>query len=144
MKDKLKKILVMTAVAIGSVVVTGGTAMASAPPPVNADTTDVSTFTVTAPWVTLIVTALIPILNGILTKPTTAAGVKAVGTIVLNGVYSLIINGMVSDGGAVFSTETLYTFVFGMVISITGYYGLYKPINVTSNQGGRLATVGVT
>lgn len=131
--------------AVAAVVAIPSVALAAAeptPPVVNVDTTDVSTITVAAPLVTIIVSLLIPVLNGLLTKPSTPTAVKAIGTIILNAAAALIINGVVSDGSSTFSDTTLYTALLGAVISIVSYVGIYKPINVTSNEGGKLANVG--
>lgn len=117
---------------------------ASAPPPVTVDANDVSTVVIAAPVVTIIVSLLIPVINGFLTKPATPAGVKAIGTIILNAIWALIASGVMTDGTAVFSSTTLYTALLGCVISIVSYAGVYKPMGVTSNAGGKLATVGVT
>lgn len=118
-------------------------ASAAPAPPVDAGTTDTSTVVLAAPVVTIIVSVLIPLINGFLTKATTPAGVKAIGTIILNTAAALIINGVVSDGSSTFSTATLYTALIGCIISIASYAGLWKPLNVTSNSGGKLAAVGV-
>lgn len=118
--------------------------LASAPPPVDVDTTNSSTITLAAPLVTIIVSLLIPLLNGFLTTARTSPAVKAVGTIILNAAWALFANGVMTDGTATFSDTTLYTALLGCIISIVSYYGVYKPMNVTSNPGGKLATTGVT
>lgn len=118
-------------------------AFAAPPPPGNVDTTDVSTFVIAAPLVTVVTALLIPLINGFLTKPTTPTGVKVIGTIILNTAAALITTGMLADGTSAFSDTTLYTALLGCIISIVSYLGVYKPLNVTSNDGGKLATVGV-
>lgn len=141
--NQLKRGVAICAVAVGAIVIGAPSiAAASAPPPVEVTTTDTSTITIAAPLVTVIVSLLIPLINGFLTKPTTPSGVKAIGTIVLNAAWALFANGVLADGSAVFSSATLYTALLGCVISIVTYAGVYKPMNVTSNSGGSLATVG--
>lgn len=130
------------AVAFATLFVIGGPAAAAAPPPVELDADAVSTVVIAAPIVTIIVSLIIPLINGFLTKPSTPSGVKAIGTILLNAAAALITNGVVADGSSVFSTATLYTAILGAVISIVTYAGVYKPLNVTSNAGGKLADVG--
>lgn len=131
------------AVAFAVMFVIGSPAAAqTAPPPVELDADAVSTVVIAAPIVTIIISLLIPLLNGFLTKASTPTAVKAIGTIVLNAAWALIANGVVADGSSVFSTATLYTAILGSIISITTYAGVYKPINVTSNAGGSLANVG--
>lgn len=141
----MKKFLSVLAVALGTLFVTGQTVSATAPPPVTVDADSVSTIVIAAPWVTIIVSLLIPVLNGLLTTVTTSSGVKAILTIVLNAAWSLIASGLLADGTAVFSSTTLYTAIVGCVISIASYVGLYRPMNVTSTgQNGKLAHVGIT
>lgn len=128
-----------------AVLVFGPSFVASAAaPPVTVDAGEVSTVVIAAPVVTIIVSLLIPLVNGFLTKASTPAGVKAVGTIVLNAVSALFVTGVLVDGTAAWSTTTLYTALLGCVISIATYAGLYRPLNVTSNPGGKLASVGRT
>lgn len=138
----IRTIWAAVAVTILGLLVFGAPASALAPPPVELDADAVSTVVIAAPIVTIIVSLLIPLINGFLTKASTPAGVKAVGTIVLNAVWALFANGVLADGSAAWSTSTLYTALLGTVISIVSYAGVYKPINVTSNAGGKLADVG--
>lgn len=138
----IRTIMAAVAVTILGLLVFGAPASALAPPPVDLDADAVSTVVIAAPIVTVIVSLLIPLINGFLTKPSTPTAVKAIGTIVLNTAWALIANGALADGSSAFSTATLYTAILGVIISITTYVGVYKPINVTSNTGGKLAAVG--
>lgn len=138
----IRTILAAVSVTILGLLVFGAPASALAPPPVELDADAVSTVVIAAPIVTIIVSLLIPLINGFLTKPSTPTAVKAIGTIVLNAGWALIANGVLADGSSAFSTSTLYTAILGAIISITTYAGVYKPINVTSNAGGKLAAVG--
>lgn len=139
----MKKLIALVTLAAGVVLFGGSSPVAAtAPPPVTLDADSVSTVVIAAPIVTIIVSLLIPLVNGVLTKVSTSSGVKAVGTIILNAVSALFVTGVVADGTAMWSTTTLYTALLGCVISIVTYAGLYRPINVTSNAGGRLASVG--
>lgn len=142
----IKRGVAAVALAVGvAVMAAPAAAMAAAPaPPVDAVTTDTSTVVIAAPVVTIIISLLIPVINGFLTKAGTPAGVKAIGTIILNAVWALFASGVLADGTAVFSSTTLYTALLGCVISIVSYAGVYKPMNVTSNSGGKLASVGRT
>jgi hypothetical protein len=138
----IRTIMAAVAVTILGLLVFGAPASALAPPPVDLDADAVSTVVIAAPIVTVIVSLLIPLINGFLTKPSTPTAVKAIGTIVLNAAWALIANGVLADGSSAFSTSTLYTAILGVIISITTYVGVYKPINVTSNANGKLASVG--
>lgn len=141
--DKIRKAIIAIFVMGVALFVAPLSAAAGPPPPGNVDTTDVSTFVIAAPLVTIITALVIPLVNGFLTKATTHTGVKIIGTIVLNTVAALITTGLMADGTSAFSDTTLYTALLGCIISIASYVGVYKPLNYTSNEGGKLATVGV-
>lgn len=141
----IKKPIAIAVVAIGTFFALGSTAaIASAPPPVDVDTTEVSTVVVAAPIVTLIVSALIPLLVGLLTKATWSPVVKAVMMIVLNAVSAFVTTSMLADGTAAFSSEAFWTWLVGVIVSAVSYVVAYKPNGVTSNVGGKLANVGVS
>jgi small basic protein len=91
-------------------------------------------YVIAAPVVMLVISLLIPIVNGLLTKYTLPSSVKAVITIVLNAVAALIVTATQADGTAVFSNTALMTFVFGTTISVMSYLGLYKPVGLTSSK----------
>lgn len=137
-----KAVLTVLGALFALLLLTPSSALASAPPPVTDDVDAVSTVVIAAPLVTLIVTMLIPLVNGLLTKASDSSAVKNIGTVVLNAVYALIANGMLVDGSSAFSMQTLYTAILGVMISSLTYYRIYKPLNVTSNDGGKLAAVG--
>jgi uncharacterized membrane protein YeaQ/YmgE (transglycosylase-associated protein family) len=139
----IRRSVAAVAVTFVTLFVVGTPALALAPPPVQLDADTVSTVVIAAPIVTIIIALLIPLINGFLTKASTPTSVKAIGTIVLNAAWALIANGVLANGSSAFSTTTLYTAILGAIISITTYAGVYKPINVTSNAGGKLADVGL-
>lgn len=89
--------------------------------------------------VTLLVSLVIPVVTGLLTKASLSSGIKGLITLVLNAVNALIVGATLADGTAAFSQETLVVFLFGLAISVATYVGVYKPLNVTSNEGGLLA-----
>jgi hypothetical protein len=93
-----------------------------------------------ATTVTVLVSVIIPIITGLLTKITTPPWVKSVVTIVLNAVNALVTTAVLADGTAVLSQGTLVTFIMGVVISVAAYAGVYKPANITSSTpDGKLA-----
>lgn len=139
----LKRAAAAFMVAATALFVTGTTVFASAPPPVEMDTTDVATVVVAAPVVTLIVSAVIPLLVGLLSKATWSPVVKAVMMIVLNGISAFVTSSMLADGTAAFSDEMFWTWLVGVIVSAVAYVVGYKPNGVTSNTGGKLAQVGV-
>lgn len=114
-----------------------------AAPPVNVDTTNVSTFVVAAPVMTLIVSFIIPVIVGYFSKATWPGQVKGILDIVLNAVWGLIAAGTLADGTGAFSSAAIYTAVLGCLISLAAYAKVYKPWNLTSNPGGKLANRGI-
>lgn len=119
------------------------TLLAEEPAPVPG--ADTAAFVISAPVVMFIVSALIPIINGLMTKYTLPSKVKAVITIVLNAVAAAVVTAVTVDGSAVFSNQTLLTFLYGTGISIFSYLGVYVPFNLTSSSpNGKLGpTTGI-
>jgi len=89
--------------------------------------------------VQIIVSMLIPIAIGLLTKSTLSSGVKAVMMLVFNGVAALIIAHTVEDGGAVITQATFFQWAIGLVVAIATYAGVYVPWKLTSRSDGKLA-----
>jgi hypothetical protein len=77
--------------------------------------------------VSAILSVIIPVLTGLLTKVTAAPAVKQVVTIVLAAVASLLATNTVQDGTAVISKETGMLWAMNLAIAITSYLGIYKP-----------------
>jgi small basic protein len=104
-----------------------------------------SAYVIAAPVTMFVISLLIPILTGLLTKYTLPSSVKAIMTIVLNAAAALVLTAMQADGTAVISNAALLTFIYGTTISVVSYLGLYKPVGLTSSTpDGKLApTVGV-
>ena len=143
----MKKALALVAVSIGTFMFLGGVASATvdsvAPaPPVDVPA-EVSTVAIAAPIVTLIVGLVIPLFTAILTKATWPSYIKAIIMVVLNGIAAFITSSILPDGSVKFTSVTFWTWLIGIGISIGSYVAAYKPNNITSNQGGRLANVGI-
>lgn len=100
---------------------------------------------VAPPIVHIIVAIFIPIIVGLLTKITVPPAVKAVVLIVLNALSAFIFTAQATDGSAVFTKEAFANLVLGIVISVAMYFGLYKPLDLTSSTPtGKLGpTVGI-
>lgn len=81
-----------------------------------------STFAVTA-----LVSLVIPVLTGLLTKVNAAPAVKQVLTIVLAAVNTLIVSNLTDSGTSVVSKETALLWAVSTGIAITSYLGIYKP-----------------
>lgn len=88
--------------------------------------------------VTLIVSAVIPVLTGLLTKLTTPGWVKGSLTLFLNAVNALVMGGVMADGSAVLTKEAVVTALIGFVVSVSTYNGIYKPANLNSSSDGKL------
>jgi hypothetical protein len=77
--------------------------------------------------VSALLSLIIPVVTGLLTKVTAAPAVKQIITIVLAAVASLISTNTVQDGTAVISKETGLLWAMNTAIAITSYLGIYKP-----------------
>lgn len=77
--------------------------------------------------VTALVSLVIPVLTGLLTKVNAAPAVKQVVTIVLAAVNTLVVNATVGDGGAVITKENFLLWAVSTAIAVTTYLGIYKP-----------------
>lgn len=83
--------------------------------------------------VQIIASLIIPIITGLATKFTLSSGVKAVITIVLSSVSTLIIANTVDGGGAVITQAVFLQWIIGVIIALSTYGGFYKPLNLTSS-----------
>lgn len=93
------------------------------------------------PIVHLIVALFIPILVGLITKITVPPAVKAVVLLILNALSAFIFTAMATDGSAVFTKEAFANLVLGVAISVAAYFGVYKPLDLTSSSPtGKLGT----
>lgn len=82
--------------------------------------------------VSFLLSLVIPVLTGLITKATAVPAVKQVTTIVLGGVASLIATNTMQDGTAVISKETGLLWAMNIGIAITTYLGYYKPNNANA------------
>jgi hypothetical protein len=143
----IKKMCAVAAVACATFFVAGQTAMATvdsvAPaPPVDVPS-EVSTIAIAAPIVTLITGTLIPIVTAFLTTARTPSWVKMIVMIVLNGISAFVTSTILPDGSMEFTSVTFWTWILGVIFSAVSYVIGYKPNNLTSNQGGRMALIGI-
>lgn len=89
--------------------------------------------------VQIIVSMLIPIAIGLITKATLSSGVKTVLLLIANSVAALVIAATTEDGGAVITQATFFQWAIGLVIAIATYAGVYVPWKLTSRADGILA-----
>lgn len=86
-----------------------------------------------AQTVGVLLSVVIPIVTGLLTKITTSSRVKQVLTIMLNAVTAVITTAVATDGSVYLDQSTIVHFVVGLVISLALYAGIYKPNGFTSS-----------
>lgn len=131
----LKRLLVVVGVALMLLAVTQGTAHA------QVDAADEVGFTASA-W-TLVVAAGawqlvnllgIPVLHGLLVKAQASARLKVAATFALTALSTLVSYVVVRpDGTAVLSSSSLTMWAVSLAVTITGHYGIYKPLGVTGS-----------
>lgn len=92
-----------------------------------------SLIVISAPVVTIIMSLLIPIINGLITKYSVSGAVKGFITLVLNAIVAFITTNASDTGAALFSLQTLETAALGFVISVAIYAGIYRPAKITSS-----------
>ena len=93
--------------------------------------------------VRLIIAVVIPILVGVVTKASWSGMVKGLLLLVLNFVNAAVIAATLADGHAAWDQATLREALIGFVISVAMYFGIYEPANLTSQEGGKLANIGI-
>jgi len=124
--------------------------------PVGPDAQTDSTFNLPPFTVSIIFGAIIPLLNGLVTKITTSSAVKAVLALALSTVAGIIQVSTTDNGGAIVSWSTVTAAVVTFIIQAAAYSSLYKPLALTSSpvtrvdesgvlvtEPGKLANVGV-
>lgn len=104
-----------------------------------------SSFVINAVGVQLALGLVIPLINGLITKYTLGAAWKFLITTVLNAATAMITAGIVVGGAAVISWSTVYSTIFGVVVSQLMYNGIYSKNGLTSSDpNGKLApTTGI-
>lgn len=122
---------------------------AAAVTPVTTDSNSLARVTLSAVTVQLLVSTVIPLITGILTKA--PSKIKGLVTIVLNVVAAVITTATMADGTAIISEQTLLTAMLGVIVSLAAYAKAWKPLGLTSSivnvngvtVEGKLANVGV-
>ena len=80
--------------------------------------------------VTLIISTILPVLVGLVTKLDASSKLKGALLLALNAAQGLIIASRVNGGGAHFTADALVLFLAGVAVSLMAYYGFYKPNDV--------------
>lgn len=89
--------------------------------------------TISSPLVTIIVSQLIPLITGLLTKYALPGWAKGLITLLLNAVVAFLTTNS-EAGTAIFSTQTLYTAMVGFALSVVTYLAIYSKTPLTSSK----------
>lgn len=84
--------------------------------------------TLSTDLVTLILTLLIPVATGLVTKSTAPDRVKAIVALVLAGVVTLIGQARTDTGAAIISTQMAGQWAMTVAVQLAAYLGVYRPI----------------
>lgn len=85
------------------------------------------------PIVMVVISILIPLAVGLVSKASLASGVKAVLLLVFNALNAFIVTAIVADGSAYVTKQSFMNFVLGVVVSVATYFGVYKPVGLSSH-----------
>jgi hypothetical protein len=93
----------------------------------------VTTVIVPAAVVQLIISGLIPIATGLLTKYTLPGWIKGLMTLLFSALTAFFARVVGDSGEAVFTMAMVYNALFNYVIAVAVYFGIYKQANITSS-----------
>lgn len=95
--------------------------------------------------VTVVLSLVVPIVTGILTKYALPAAVKAIIMIVLDAAVSLVVHAeMLPSGTAVINSQALLGAIVAVAVSVATYLGVYIPAKLSNRPDGVLGTnVGI-
>lgn len=108
------------------------TAFAADTVPVNGSDT-LASVRLSAIVVQAIVSALLPLLVGLLTHVRDSAFLKGALQLILNAVSAFVVQATLADGSAVVSKNTVMVFLVGVGTSLVAYYNAWKPAGATSS-----------
>jgi len=100
----------------------------------NAVPTHVQTLRFSANVVTLVLTLLIPVAVAVVTKASLPPRWKAVLTMVLTAIVSLITMNKLDNGAAVMSMQTAYQWAVSTVIAVVSYLGFWQPVTQVNDR----------
>jgi hypothetical protein len=122
-------------------------AASDTPPPAGIEAGQDALFSLDAALVAIILGAVIPLLNGLLTKANWSSGVKALLGLALATIAGVITTATTDGGDAVFSQSLLLNTFLSFVAAAATYNNVWKPFGLTSTPNGsgeaKLANVGV-
>ena len=91
-------------------------------------------------WVEILVSVLLPVVVALVTKEVAAPGVKAVALAVL-AAAAAVAQGWIDNG--VLTEVVLQDAVRNFVVAVATYYGLWKPVGVTSTIQHKTESFGL-
>lgn len=83
--------------------------------------------TLSATLVTMLVSYVIPILTAFITQSSASTGLKQFVTALLSAINGLIVGGLVNDGSAALSKESILFAVGSFVLANVSYITFWKP-----------------
>lgn len=91
----------------------------------------------------LLVGAVIPLLVGLVTKEVTSSGIKGLLNALLSAAAG-VLTVMIDNGGALGPVQEIITAgVNTFIVSITTYYGVYKPTGASQKVQSKTKDFGV-
>ena len=84
--------------------------------------------------VSLILTLLIPVATGLVTKSTASTRVKALVAIVLAAAVTLFRESRTDSGAAIISTQMAVAWALTLAVQLAAYLGIYKPITPRATE----------
>lgn len=97
---------------------------------------------ISAPWLTLILGAIIPFLTGLITKKVASPAVKSVCTAVLATAAGIFSAAQAADGKILLESSIVNIFV-AFVTAISLYYGFYRPTTAAEKVQNIAPEVGL-
>lgn len=84
--------------------------------------------------VSFVLTLAIPVVTAIVTKAQADARIKAVVTLVLAAIVTLISGAVDNTGQAVLSGPVLWDWLITTAVAVAAYVGIYKPIGQINDR----------
>lgn len=131
----MRKLTAIAVLTVATVILPGGgTALAADEVPNVPDKAGGTILVISAPVVTILLSVLVPIINGILGRSTSK--LVPVMTVVFTGLVSLLTTAVDAGdlGNAVFTGQMLLTWLISFVTALASYYGIWKPYGVTNRD----------
>ncbi len=96
---------------------------------------------IAAPWLTLILGAIIPFLTGLITKKMASSAVKSVCTAVLSTAAGIFSAAQVE--GSLKLETSIVNILVAFITAISLYYGIYRPTTATEKVQNVAPNIGI-